>query len=49
MEHLLDPAVRARFGATARRSVLRRTWTTAGDELVAHYTAVPAGSEQRAA
>ena len=25
VEHLLDPAARARFGATARRSVLRRT------------------------
>jgi len=25
---------------TARRSVLRRTWTTVGDELVAHYGAV---------
>jgi hypothetical protein len=37
---LLDPAVRARFGATARPSVLRRTWTTVGDELVAHYGAV---------
>ena len=49
VEHLLDPAVRARFGATARRSVLRRTWATAGDELVAHYTAVLTGSEQRAA
>ena len=49
VEHLLDPAVRARFGATARRSVLRRTWSTVGDELVAHYTAVLTDSEQRAA
>ena len=40
MRRLLDPAVRARFGATARRSVLRRTWTTVGDELVPHYGAV---------
>jgi len=49
VEHLLDPAVRARFGATARRSALRRTWSNAGDELVAHYTAVLAGTEQCAA
>ena len=40
VHRLLDPSVRARFGATARRSVLRRTWTTVGDELVAHYGAV---------
>jgi hypothetical protein len=40
VRRLVDPAVRARFGATARRSVLRRTWTTVGDELVAHYGAV---------
>ena len=40
VRRLLDPSVRARFGATARRSVLRRTWTTVGDELVAHYGAV---------
>ena len=40
VRRLLDPAVRARFGATARRSVLRRTWSTVGDELVAHYDAV---------
>ena len=33
VRRLLDPAVRARFGATARRSVLRRTWSTVGDEL----------------
>jgi len=40
VSRLLDPAVRARFGATARRSVLRRTWSTVGDELIAHYAAV---------
>jgi len=40
VRRLLDPAVRARFGATARRSVLRRTWSTVGDELIAHYAAV---------
>jgi phosphatidylinositol alpha 1,6-mannosyltransferase len=40
VRRLLDPAVRARFGATGRRSVLRRTWTTVGDELIAHYGAV---------
>jgi hypothetical protein len=40
VRRLLDRAVRARFGVTARRSVLRRTWTTVGDELVAHYGAV---------
>jgi phosphatidylinositol alpha 1,6-mannosyltransferase len=40
VRRLLDPAVRARFGATARRSVLRRTWSTVGDELIAHYNGV---------
>ncbi|HXV91650.1 MAG TPA: glycosyltransferase family 1 protein [Pseudonocardia sp.] len=37
---LLDPAVRARFGADARRSVLRRTWSDVCDELLAHYVDV---------
>lgn len=32
-----DPALRARFGAAARRSVLRRTWAALGDELLGHY------------
>jgi hypothetical protein len=45
--------VRARFGATARRSVLRRTWSTVGDELIAHYAAVldkfPVNSDVRVA
>jgi len=53
VRRLLDPAVRARFGATARRSVLRRTWSTVGDELIAHYAAVldgfPVNSDVRAA
>ena len=34
---LTDPATRARFGAAARQSVLRRTWSTVCDELLAHY------------
>jgi phosphatidylinositol alpha 1,6-mannosyltransferase len=34
---LTDPDLRARFASAARRSVLRRTWSTVGDELVAHY------------
>ena len=53
VRRLLDSAVRARFGATARRSVLRRTWSTVGDELIAHYAAVldgfPVNSDVRAA
>ncbi len=28
---LTDPVLRARFGASARRSVLRKTWSTVGD------------------
>ncbi|MGQ0574066.1 MAG: glycosyltransferase family 4 protein [Pseudonocardia sp.] len=39
---LRDADVRARFGAAARRSVLRRTWTTVCDELLAHYAEVVA-------
>jgi len=34
---LRDDALRARLGSAARRSVLRRTWSTVGDELLAHY------------
>jgi phosphatidylinositol alpha 1,6-mannosyltransferase len=34
---LTDPALRARLAAAARPSVLRRTWSTVCDELVAHY------------
>jgi phosphatidylinositol alpha 1,6-mannosyltransferase len=37
---LADQATRARFGAAARQSVLRRTWTAVGDELLAHYADV---------
>jgi phosphatidylinositol alpha 1,6-mannosyltransferase len=37
---LTDPAVRARFAAAARSSVLRRTWSTVCDELLAHYADV---------
>jgi phosphatidylinositol alpha 1,6-mannosyltransferase len=35
-----DPALRARFGAVARRGVLRRTWPAVCDELLGHYAAV---------
>ncbi len=35
-----DPELRARCGAAARRSVLRRTWPTVCDELIGHYTEV---------
>lgn len=37
-----DAALRARFGDAARRSVLRRTWSAVGDELLAHYGQVVA-------
>jgi len=37
---LADPQLRRRFGAAARRSVLRRTWSAVCDELVAHYVDV---------
>ncbi|WP_300007352.1 glycosyltransferase family 1 protein [Pseudonocardia sp.] len=43
---LTDPDLRRHFGAAARKSVLRRTWSTVGDELLAHYAEVigaPAG------
>ena len=51
VDALRDPAVRARFGSAARRSVLRRTWSAVGDELLAHYAATiaqhrAAGSQQ---
>jgi phosphatidylinositol alpha 1,6-mannosyltransferase len=35
-----DDALRRRFGLAARRSVLRRTWSTVCDELLAHYAEV---------
>jgi len=34
---LADPDLRTRFAAAARRSVLRRIWSTVGDELIADY------------
>ncbi|MCO1655268.1 glycosyltransferase family 4 protein [Pseudonocardia humida] len=37
---LTDPVLRARLAAAARPSVLRRTWSTVCDELVAHYCEV---------
>jgi phosphatidylinositol alpha 1,6-mannosyltransferase len=46
---LTDPALRAQFAAAARRSVLRRTWTTVGDELIAHYRDVTANPVTTAA
>jgi phosphatidylinositol alpha 1,6-mannosyltransferase len=35
-----DDALRRRFGQAARKSVLRRTWSTVCDELLAHYAEV---------
>lgn len=35
-----DPQLRARYGAAARRSVLRRTWPAVCDELIGHYSEV---------
>ncbi len=46
---LLDPALRRRFGQAARRSVLRRTWSAVGDELLAHYAEVIGHPEVAAA
>ncbi|SFM57077.1 phosphatidylinositol alpha 1,6-mannosyltransferase [Pseudonocardia ammonioxydans] len=37
---LCDPDRNRVFGAAARQSVLRRTWTAVGDELLAHYAQV---------
>jgi phosphatidylinositol alpha 1,6-mannosyltransferase len=37
VETLRDPLRRTAFGSAARRSVLRRTWSVVGDELIAHY------------
>jgi phosphatidylinositol alpha 1,6-mannosyltransferase len=37
---LAEPALRRQFGTAARQSVLRRTWSTVGDELLAHYVEV---------
>ncbi|MBV8540524.1 MAG: glycosyltransferase family 1 protein [Pseudonocardiales bacterium] len=35
-----DSALRSRYGAAARRSVLRRTWPALCDELLTHYAEV---------
>jgi phosphatidylinositol alpha 1,6-mannosyltransferase len=37
---LADRTLRQRFGAAARTSVLRRSWSVLGDELLAHYADV---------
>ena len=44
-----DPALRARYGAAARHSVLRRTWPAVCDELLGHYaqlTGLPANGRR---
>jgi phosphatidylinositol alpha 1,6-mannosyltransferase len=44
-----DPELRARMGAAARRSVLRRTWPEICDELLGHYaqvTGLPTGTRR---
>ncbi|MCW8102153.1 glycosyltransferase family 4 protein [Streptomyces tauricus] len=38
-----DPALRAAYGAEARRTVEGRTWAAVGDALIDHYTDVLAG------
>jgi phosphatidylinositol alpha 1,6-mannosyltransferase len=50
VETLRDPLRRMAFGSAARRSVLRRTWSVVGDELIAHYLDVlgTAGTAQAA-
>lgn len=50
VETLRDPLRRTAFGSAARRSVLRRTWSVVGDELIAHYLDVlgTAGTAQAA-
>ena len=46
VERLRDPALRARFGATAREAVAGRTWPTLCEELRDHYTAVIGGTAE---
>ena len=36
-----DPAVRAAYGAAGHAMVEGRTWAAVGDQLIAHYEAVP--------
>ena len=50
VETLCERELRAEYGAAARRSVLRRTWSTVCDELLAHYSdVVGAAAGRRAA
>ena len=50
VETLCEKGLRAEYGAAARRSVLRRTWSTVCDELLAHYSdVVGAAAGRRAA
>ncbi|MEQ3550451.1 glycosyltransferase family 1 protein [Pseudonocardia nematodicida] len=44
-----DPVRHRSFAAAARQSVLRRTWTSVGDELLAHYAQVLAAGGTTAA
>ncbi|MBC3189615.1 glycosyltransferase family 1 protein [Pseudonocardia sp. C8] len=46
---LCEPGRNRAFGAAARQSVLRRTWTAVGDELLAHYGQVIRPVADRAA
>ncbi|MBN7463675.1 glycosyltransferase, partial [Mycobacteroides abscessus subsp. abscessus] len=39
VDHLVQPATRSRFSASARRGVLARTWPAICDELLEHYAA----------
>ena len=46
-----DPELRTRYGAAARRGVLRRTWPAVCDELLGHYaqvTGLPVGAGRAA-
>jgi phosphatidylinositol alpha 1,6-mannosyltransferase len=38
-----DPALRAAYGAEARRTVEGRTWAAVGDQLIGHYADVLTG------